>query len=98
MGQWWVLGESMTKIKQYLQENAYSLVAIFTQTFVSGMYFDEWVKAPLGLKVCMIMIGVIYIYLGTYTDVLIATVKSQNKHILWQAEKIEALKKEQQHD
>ncbi|SUP61388.1 Uncharacterised protein [Weissella viridescens] len=37
-------------------------------------------------------------YLGTYTDVLIATVKSQNKHILWQAEKIEALKKEQQHD
>ncbi|WP_270621852.1 hypothetical protein [Weissella viridescens] len=88
----------MAKIRQYLKENAYSLVAIFTETFVFGMYFDEWVKASLGLKVCMIMIWAIYIYLGTYTDVLIATVKSQNKHILWQAEKIEALKKEQRHD
>lgn len=84
----------MTKIKQYLQENAYSLMAIFT-TFVFSMYFDKWVKVPLGLKVCMIMIWAIYIYLGTYTDVLIATVKAQNKHILWQAEKIETLEKEQ---
>lgn len=87
----------MAKIKQYLKENAYILVAVFTEIFVFGMYFDEWAKASLGLKVCMIMIWAIYIYLGTYTDVLIATVKSQNKHILWQAKKIEALKKGQRH-
>lgn len=85
----------MAKIKQYLQENKYSLVAIFTGSFVFSMYFDEWVKVPLGLRACMIIIWAIYIYLGTYIDVLNATVKAQNKHILWQAEKIETLGKEQ---
>ena len=88
----------MTNIKRYLQENKYNFVVCFTGSFVFSMYFDEWVKAPLGLKVCMLMILAIYIYLGNYTDELIATVKSQNKHILWQADKIESLKKEQRHD
>lgn len=82
------------KIKQYLEENAFSLVAIFTSTFVLSEFWAEWMHVTLELKVWVLMIGLLYICAGAYIDVLRQTIKWNKKHIIQLSGKNENLERE----
>lgn len=84
----------MTKIKQYLEENAFSIVAIFTSTFVLSEFWEEWMHATLGLKVWALIIELLYICAGAYIDVLRQTIKWNKKQIIQLAGKNEYLERE----
>ncbi|WP_419154281.1 hypothetical protein [Weissella viridescens] len=81
----------MTKIKQYLQENAYSLVAIFTANFALCEFWEFWLKSPLGLKATMTIIYVAYIWGLSELDSLSLAIKSKDKMIHAQAAQIDKL-------
>lgn len=84
----------MTKIKQYLEENAFSLITVFTSTFVLSEFWVEWMHVTLGLKVWMVIIYLLYIFMGAYVDVLHQTIKRNKKQIIKWFDKSEDLKQE----
>lgn len=80
-GKCWVLGETMTKFENYLKANKYGVFANSTSIFVVVTYWDFWLKAPLGLKLLMIVIFISYFLGMSYLDLVIEAIKSKDEQI-----------------
>lgn len=75
----------MKKIKQYVLENKWALIAISTFLLVAFVFADTWSKAPITMQIAMWVLEVIYIYIAGRLDQSVLREKRLKKDLITQA-------------